>query len=249
MIGEFYAAQARREAANDAGDLQGGQAAAHDMAAVIATYESATPIVSVSRCPFTGEVFETSLDIFGLDGMWWVYDRDYRPYVATPPTLLAWTGSMQLDGPVPNLPLKSMVGPTAPFVYPRLLEHPSITAVMSSILIGEHVGFPVVYYAQPVPPDVERIDDWGHDVYYYTRSDGSPSSARTTEDDTAKDTDITQWIKRGKLAWIAPGDIDLELRTSATDCPFTTVGGDRNRQYIQYGKVWTANDRDFRQGT
>jgi hypothetical protein len=231
MITGFYAALAQR--------------ATDDMAAIVTEYKAATPIVSVSRCPFTGGVFETSLDILGVDGMWWAYDYDYRPYVAPIATFLAWTGSMQFDGPIPNLPLKSMVGPAAPFVLPRILHHDAVRAVMSTILIGEHVGFPVVYFAQPVPADLERVDDWGHAMHYLTRPDGSPSSAHSTEYDIDKDFEIEPWIRSGKLSWIAPGDIDLTLRTSPADCPFVTVGGERHRQYIQNGKTWMAQDRDF----
>jgi hypothetical protein len=215
------------------------------MAAIAREYESATPIVSVSRCPFTGDVFETSLDLVGLDGMWWAYDYDYRPFVASLPTFFAWCGSMQLGGPVPNLPLKSMVGPGAPFVYPRLLQHPSIKAVISSVLVGEHTGFPVVYFAQPAPHDLERANDWGHTSHAYTRPDGSPTSAHSIEYDPDKDFDLARWIRQGKLLWIAPGDVDLHIQTTPDDCPFLTVGGERHRQYIQRGKIWMAQDRDF----
>jgi hypothetical protein len=237
LILEFYAAMKRRE--------DGDPHAADQMAHVIDQYTAATPIVSVSRCPFTGDVFETSLDIFGLDGMWWAYDHNYRPHVAPIATFFAWTGSMQLDGPIPNLPLKSMIGPTAPFVLPRILSHPDVTAVISSVLVGEHVGFPVVYFAQPMPHDLDRCDDWGHSLHFYARADGSPTSAHETEYDPDKDTELERWIADGKLAWIAPGDIDLSLQTSTVGCPYLAVGGDRNRQYIENGKLWTADDRDF----
>ncbi len=245
LIADFYAAFSRRNDAHDR-DAAAEATAADEMAACVGEYEAATPIVSVSRCPFSGEVFETSLDIFGLDGMWWAYDHDYRPYVAPIPTYFAWTGSMQLDGPIPNLPLKSMLGPQAPFVLPRILEHPAVRAVISSILVGEHVGFPVVYFAQPTPHDLERVDDWGHSFHYFSRPDGSPTSAHSTEYDVDKDFEIEPWIRSGKLSWIAAGDIDLQLRTTGPDCPFVTVGGERHRQYIQNGKTWMAHDRDFK---
>jgi hypothetical protein len=245
LVAGFYAALARREAANEEQDSNAGASAAQEMAAIAREYESATPIVSVSRCPFTGDVFETSLDLVGLDGMWWAYDYDYRPFVASLPTFFAWCGSMQLGGPVPNLPLKSMVGPGAPFVYPRLLQHPSIKAVISSVLVGEHTGFPVVYFAQPAPHDLERANDWGHTSHAYTRPDGSPTSAHSIEYDPDKDFDLARWIRQGKLLWIAPGDVDLHIQTTPDDCPFLTVGGERHRQYIQRGKIWMAQDRDF----
>lgn len=245
MIAGFYSALDSREKANEQRDSDNERGAAEIMAAVARDYEAATPIVALSRCPFTSDVFESSLDILGVDGMWWAYDYDYRPFVAPIATFFAWTGSMQLDGPIPNLPLKSMIGPAAPFVLPRILEHPSMRAVMSTVLVGEHVGFPVVYFSDAIPTDLKRVDDWAHSSYSFNRVDGSPTSAHVTEYDIEKDFDIAPWIRNGKLSWIAPGDIELTLRTSVSDCPFVTVGGDRHRQYIQYGKTWSANDRDF----
>ncbi len=181
------------------------------MASVIEQYEAATPIVSLSRCPFTGEVFETSLDLFGIDGMWWAYNHNYRPYVAPIASYFAWTGALSFDGRLPVIPLQTMVGPAVPFVLPRILEHPNLRAVVSSQLVGEHVGFPVVYFAQPTPHDLERVDDWGHSFHLFLREDGSPTTATSTEYDPDKDFDLAPWIESGKLSWIAPGDLDLKL--------------------------------------
>ncbi len=245
LISAFHAARADRTQASEAGDDQAEAAFTERMLAISDTYASATPIVSLSRCPFTAEVYETSLDIFGLDGMWWAYEYDYRPYVEPISSFFAWSGAMQLDGSVPTVPLMSMVGPSAPFVTPRVLEHPAVRAVMSSVLIGEHVGFPVVYFAVPTPHHLERVDDWGHDYHAFVTPDGVPHSAGATEDDTEKDIDLERWIRDGKLMWIEPGDIDLRLRSTVDDCPFLDVGGNRKRQYIRNGKVWVANDLEI----
>lgn len=229
LIGRFMAARDRAEA--------GDPSAAQDRLAVAHDYEAATPIVSLSRSPVDGEVFETSLDTFGLDGMWWAYDYDYRPYVEPITSMFAWTGSMQLDGPVDAVQVKAMVGPEVPFVLERILDHPAITAVVSSVLVGEHVGYPVVYYVDGPPPlDIERVNDWGHTTYSIVRADGSPSSGQATEYDFGKDFELGQWLDRGKLQWIAPGDIDLTLRSGRAGCPFVDLPGERRRQYIEGGE-------------
>jgi hypothetical protein len=245
LIEAFHAARAERAAASESDDARGEAELTSRMLTISARYESATPIVELARCPFTGEVYETSLDIVGLDGMWWAYEYDYRPYVEPIPTFFAWSGAMQLDGAVPSLPLMSMVGPTAPFVTPRVLEHPAVRAVMTSLLIGEHVGFPVVYFAAPTPHHLERVNDWGHHAYLHVTPDGVPHSASATEDDTEKDVDLEPWIRAGKLLWIEPGDVDLHLRSTVDGCPMLQVGGDRKRQYLRDGKVWVADDRDI----
>ncbi|HEY4331178.1 MAG TPA: hypothetical protein VGM78_01360 [Ilumatobacteraceae bacterium] len=245
LIATFHVARAERERAAGADDDAAAAELTAQMLATSQTYESATPIVSLSRCPFTGDVYETSLDLFGLEGMWWAYDHDYRPYVAPIPTFFAWSGSMQLDGPVIDMPLTAMVGPTAPFVTPRMLEHPALRAVISSVLIGEHVGFPVVYFAAPTPNRLQRVNDWGHNSCSFVGATGAPARISVVEDDTEKDIDIARWIREGKLLWIEPGDIDLRLRSTIDDCPFLDVGGDRNRQYIREGHVWVAHDTEI----
>lgn len=208
-------------------------------------YEAATPIVSLSRCPISGEVFETSLDLFGLDGLWWIYDRDIRPTVAAPPTLFAFSGALAIDGPIAAVPTLTMVGPGRPFVLPRILDHPALRAVVSAVMIGEHVGFPIVYFADPIPADLPSTDDWGHSIHYRLDSRGHPTSAHATEYDPDKDFDLAPWIERGKLSWIDPGDIDLTLRDELDACPFLGLGGPSGRQYIQNGSVRLAQDRDF----
>jgi hypothetical protein len=114
--------------------------------------------------------------------------------------------------------------------------------VVSSVLVGEHVGFPVVYFADPVPLDLERADDWGHDHYSYVRANGGPGTAHAIENDLQKDYELGPWLEGGKLAWIAPGDIELALRQGSAGCPFVGLTGDRRRQYIRAGERWCADD-------
>lgn len=238
LIGRFLGGRLRAES--------GDATMVATQTAIVREYEAATPIVSVSRSPIDGDVFETSLDTFGLDGMWWAYEYDYRPFVEATATTFAWTGSMQLEGSIDGVRLKTMIGPQVPFVLPRILSHPGMTAVVSSVLIGEHVGYPVVYFIDgPLPRDLERVNDWGHDHYLGVRSDGSPMTARSTEYDLDKDFDLEPWIGNGRLRWIEPGDIDLTLRDRPDGCPFLGLVGARQRQYIQNGRVWLAADRDF----
>jgi hypothetical protein len=240
ILERFREAWLRLEDADDRHDAPAAEAARADMAAAARDYVAGVPIVSLSRCPFTGQVFETSLDIFGIDGLWWAYDYDYRPYVEPIPTFFAWTGAMQLDGPIPSWSLKAMVGPSAPFVLPRILEHPHVRAVVSSVLIGEHIGFPIVYYASPLPHDLERVDDWGHRFHSYLRPDGSPTSAHSVQDPNEQDFELGPWIEQGKLSWIEPGDLRLDVRSGLEHCPYLDLPGERRRRYVQEGETWLA---------
>lgn len=238
LLDRFRAAWLAREAAESAENEPEEKTARAAMRDAARAYESAVPIVDLSRCPFSGEVFSTSLDIFGLDGLWWAYEYDYRPYVNPVETYFAWTGSLKVEGPLPEWSLKEMVGPEAPFVLPRILDHPDIRAVISTVLIGEHVGMPVVYYASPMVHDLERVDDWGHMSHQFLLPDGRPTSAHAVEADRDKDFELGPWIQRGKLLWIVPGDGALRLRTGLHDCPFLELPGERRRRYIQDGDTW-----------
>jgi hypothetical protein len=238
LLDRFRAAWTLLESADERHDNAAAEAARATMAAVAEEYVAAVPIVALSRCPFTGEVFETSLDIMGIDGLWWAYEYDYRPYVEPIDTFFAWSGALQLDGPIPEWSLKSMVGPAAPFVLPRILEHPDVRAVVSSVMIGEHVGFPTVYFASPIPHDLERVDDWGHRFHSYLRPDGSPTSAHSVQTPRDQDFELAPWIERGKLAWIEPGDLDLSLRSATSGCPYLDLPGERRRRYVQEGETW-----------
>ncbi len=240
IVGRFREAsiaKRRAELTRPEGDTETPRRA---IAEAVAAYIEAVPIVALSRSPRSGEVFETSLDTLDLDGPWWAYEAEHRPWVAPPPDLFAWTGALKPDGPFPAWTPKAMVGPEVPFVLPRILDHPAIKAVVSAVRVGPHVGYPIAYFADPVPHGLERVDDWGHASYTYLREDGAPASAHATEADHQKDFDLRPWLERGKLAWIAPGDEGLELRHGADGCPYLDLPGERRRRYLQGGEDWFA---------
>jgi hypothetical protein len=227
----------RDQAALRAREEEARKAAAQGMAEAVKRYVDGVPIVPLSRSPFSGEVFETSIDTFGIDGLWWSYEDDFRPFVEPERTLFAWTGAMKLAGPLPEWSLMAMVGPEVPFVLPRMLSHPDVRAVVSAVAIGEHVGLPIVYYAEATPHDLERVDDWGHRLHSFLRADGSPTSTHSIQDDD-KDFDLVPWFRRGKLLWIEPGDPELRLRHDPDGCPFIGLQGERRRQYVEGRETW-----------
>lgn len=227
----------------DAAELRGEDVpdeVRRELAAAAQEYVDAVPIMPLSRDPFTDQVFETSFDPYGIDGLWWAYDHDYRPYVPPTDAFFAWTGALRLGGPIPDWSLKAMVGPEAPFVLPRILEHPDVRAVVSQVEVGPHTGYPIVYYARPTPDHLERVDDWGHRAYYFSRPDGSPSSAHSTPDDTEKDFDLRPWMDTGKLMWIEPGDASLMVKTGRAGSPYLDLPGKHRRRYVQEGEDWLA---------
>jgi hypothetical protein len=242
LLERYFAAYRAAEAAELARPERDASAFRAEMAAVARAYVDAVPILAVARSPLSGEVFETSLDTFGIDGLWWAYDNEFRPYVPRPPDLYGFTGALKVDGPLPAFSLKAMPGPDVPFVLPALLDHPSMVAVVSAVRVGTHVGFPITYWAAPgsVPGDAERVDDWGIRSFTFQRADGSMASGHATQADGDKDFELRPWLESGRLSWIAPGDASLTLRTGADGCPYVDLPGERRRRYIQEGDTWFA---------
>ena len=240
IVDRYRAAFEAKERAELAEDADAEAAARAEMAAAAKDYVEGVPIVALSRDPFTGDVFEAAIDTLGLDGLFWAYEREHRPWVQPPPGFFAWTGSVAYDGPLPDWTMKAMPGPEVPFVLPRILEHPDIKAVLSAVPIGEHVGFPVVYFAKGQHPDIERVDDWGHNTYNVVRPDGSLTSVHSVQDDEEKDFELGPWLDSGKLLWIEPGDESLTLRSGREDNPYLGLEGSHRRRYLQEGKTWLA---------
>ena len=239
LLERYFAAYRAADAAELARPERDASSFHAEMEAVGRDYVDAVPIVAISRSPYTGEVFETSLDTFGIDGLWWAYDHLFRPYVPAPADLYGWTGALKVDGPLPAFSLKTMPGPDVPFVLPAILRHPSITGVISALPIGPHVGFPVCYFADPAapPPDaLERVDDWGVRTFTFRRPDGSLGSGHATQADEDKDFELGPWLASGKLRWIGPGDETLTLRTGEDGCPYVGLPGERRRRYLQEGR-------------
>jgi hypothetical protein len=240
IVDRFRAAFEANEKAELVHGGETDQRARAAMAAAAKDYVDGVPILALARSPLSGRAFETSLDPFDLDGLWWAYDYEYRPYVEPPPDLFAWTGALKVDGPLPAWSLKAMPGPDVPFVLPSILAHPGISAVISAVRVGPHVGFPITYWSDPLPDGVERVDDWGHRSYTFRRADGSMASAHATQADEDKDFDLRPWMDRGRVHWIAPGDDSLEVHRGSDGCPYLDLPGERRRRYIQEGDTWFA---------
>jgi hypothetical protein len=209
------------------------------MLAAVNDYVAGVPIVALSRDPFPGDGFATSLDPHGLDGLWWAYEREYRPWVEPPPGFFAWTGALHPDGPWPDWTMKAMVGPEVPFVFPRILEHPRIKAVISSVLVGDHVGFRscTSWTATTGHPAGGRL---GHGTHTYVRPDGSPVSVHSVQKDADYDFDLGPWFDSGKLLWIAPRDASLTLRSGREGNPYLGLDGERRRRILQEGEAWLS---------
>jgi hypothetical protein len=222
--------------------LAGESPAAEDLArygGLRRAYRELLPKATVARCPFTQQVYEHSLDWFGIDGPWWDCRAANRPLeLMMTGTVLAFTGALSMTSPIERTPFLVKPGPGAPFVVPRLLARQGVRAVVSSLSIGAHTGYVITYFANPAPDDLEGFNDWGTD--YYQFDDGFGQLGWHQGSDTAVDHDfeLAPYLKSGQLLWIAPGDATMTLREGASGCPYVDLKGCRLPQLVQNGERW-----------
>jgi hypothetical protein len=218
------------------------EAAGSRLTALCREYEDGLPRLEFARCPFTGWVQKHTFDPYGLDGLWWNLRAPARPLRERIPTCQAITGAVRIEPPVETFPFLAKPGPGAPFVIPRLLEHPQVQAVVSQLACGRHQAFCIAYFAPDEVDGVEWPNDWGANERW---AEGGATYGGWTEAPDFEDEwdfDLAPWIQRGKLLWIAPGDRSLTLQNSLQGCPFLNLPGTRSMQYVQDGRVWTAAD-------
>jgi len=201
-------------------------------------YTIGVPVLPLSRCPFTNEVVQHSIDYLGLDGLWWDYDAAARPPEQLPATFFALTGALRLADTIPWFPFLCIPGPEVPYVLPRLLEHPAIVAVLSSVAIGAHQGYAITYFANPVPYDIPRVNTWATNTYTFPNEDGELAWDAQPDNPDEFGFDLEPWISSRQLLWIAPGDQTLALRDTVSGCPYLRLPGRRSITCIQEGDVW-----------
>jgi len=200
-------------------------------------YIAGVPFLPLSRCPFTSEIMLHSIDNYGLDGLWWDYEYAARPQSPLLKTYVALTGAVKLDSKVRWAPFICRPGPEVPYVIPRLLNLPTIMAVLSSLKIGDNQGYAITYYGSPPPQKVPRVNTWGSDTYIFLDENGKSCWDSEPESQSDYDFDIEAWIKNGLLLWIAPGDAGLVLRNDTAGCPYLGLQGIKKNQVIYKGKI------------
>jgi hypothetical protein len=211
-----------------------------DIANLRQLYRDHLPVLPLSRCPFTGQVLYHSIDMYGLDGFWWDFHNPIRLLTFLPSTLFSFTGALQPGGSVERTTFLCRPGPGIPFVIPELIGTDGVKAVLSSLKIGPHTGFPILYFADPLPPGIEPSNDWGADHWERIDSHGTVYWNESVDLEEEYDFDLVPYLRSGKLLWIRPDDRTMTLQSGLVGCPYVDLEGERRIQRIQYGKVWTS---------
>jgi hypothetical protein len=123
------------------------------------------------------------------------------------------------------------------------LAFDQVKAVLSTVKIGAHTGYMMVYYADPMLEGEKRVNDWGTDRYWEETDAFSgmltPGQwVSLTPSLMDYDFDLASYIRNGKLLWIEPQDASLQLKSVVRGCPYLELEGSHKLKFIQEGQMW-----------
>jgi hypothetical protein len=205
---------------SDTPAYQEARAAYAEMVALEEQYFRGLPRLVMAPCPFCGKPLHRSFDPFGLDGLWWRSDaQPDEPEPCLHFCLLQ--GAVKVQAPPPAADFAVHPGPPRPFVLPRLLRQPGMTAVISRLPIEGGVAYPIAYFAPRRPPVQGLAAGWGRSNFVYTTQLGEHGWRGADEE---SDFDLQPWVAAGRLRWCRP-DGDRTTLDESGSCPYPTDPG------------------------
>ncbi|MBE9126181.1 MULTISPECIES: hypothetical protein [unclassified Coleofasciculus] len=216
------------------------------------------PWVLVSRCPYCNKPIRQLATIISLRERVWYQNygdgRTGNDDIRGCSHLFCLDGALNLHGhqpietrqPAPGAFNKRItIAAEVPFVKPRVLNLPTMVAVIHSLPVAEqYTVYWTAYFTQQMPPKSEfcvpfarigytEIEDTDYDEDYTiegTRCD-------------AQEYDLTQWIEQEKLFWIDPDDeTNPIVSNSAANFPYSNISGRKHPYYIEDGQVYDLPD-------
>ena len=208
----------------DSAAYRQARAAYAEMVAVEDEYFRRLPRIAVAPCPFCAQPLHRSFDPFGLDGLWW--RSDAQPDEPAPCLhFCVLLGAVELAGPAPPRAFDVHPGSGVPFVVPRLLGHPEMTAVLSQLPMEGGVAYPIAYFAPKRPPVQALTASWARTNHVYTTQLGVHGWRAAGE---VLDFDLGPHLASGRLRWCVPGTGQL----GEGDCPYLDLPGERAPQFV-----------------
>lgn len=191
---------------------------------LIEKYWNQVPTVELSQCPYCQQRLSRLFDPVDLNGFWWM-DRTQRPRPEPEhcPHFCLLMGAVNLN----NLPpagglFECLPGPDAPFVIPRILELPTMEAVVSCFKM--HCGYnayPIAYFAQRPPAQKDLTQSWTKKEFWFTDDKNHQGWDIKKE---SYQYNFASWIKAGKLRWHSEGRLN-HPGDDPQACPFLNVQG------------------------
>lgn len=229
-------------------------------------YKAGVPIIPLSRCPYCQAINYHSLDYYDLDGLWWesvlgfdddrVGESSVRPREQHRlcPHFWMLSGALTPDHSLTVAPIMVKPGPEVPFVVTRLLQQYSMRVVISSVMVGAHTAYPIVYYSEKKPVGLKYpFAEWFNNSAVLVQEKGqinivdAPSKPLYYENEPPyqfcdEDFELASWMEGGQVFWLALGDESLTLRQNMEGCPYLNLPGRRKRLFIDNGKCWAEDE-------
>lgn len=174
---------------------------------LIEQYWQWVPSIVLSKCPYCKETLSRRFDKVDLNGFWWM-DRTQRFPRETGACehFCLLSGAIDLKGQkVSGGLFECRPGPDKPFVIPRILEMPSMVAVIGEIPMEcGYSAYPIAYFSKVPPQSRALTQSWARKEYYFTLPDGRSGWDITTE---KQDFDLREWVKLNKIFIFRNGDL------------------------------------------
>ncbi|WP_415407916.1 hypothetical protein ACLHDG_05125 [Sulfurovum sp. CS9] len=198
---------------------------------IIDAYWNWIPEISLSQCPFCNKELCYPFDPVDLKGFWWM-DRTQRPF-KKPQFCEHFNlilGAVNLNGlPPEGGPFESRPGPDVPYIIPRILEMPTMVAVISSIEMDcGYTAYPIAYYSEIPPVAGSLTQSWARKEYYFTLDNGKSGWDIVSD---SYDFDLLPWLKADKISLFQNGRI-ITKKNDLENHPFMHVKGARRSQSI-----------------
>lgn len=195
------------------------------------------PLVRFCASPFDGLPFDHSIDLDGLDGLWWSAIEPLRPLEFLPRHVVAFTGAMTLVEPLENTVFLVKPGPGAPFVVPWLLELPGVKAVLCPLMIGRHQGWPVIYFREDLDSREGGFNTWGQGLSRFVVDEETSGWHEWSAGPEDYDFDLAPWVKSGKLLWLPEDDPTGVPRNGLEGFEWLNLPGERKLHLVCQGRV------------
>ncbi len=214
------------------------------------------PEVVVSRCPYCDSEIWMWVDIFTLSGQFWHLKSEILPRWsedARCPHLFCVDGALNLNGHRPrevqfqkdpkdeNENDRIRLASEIPFIKPRVLNLPTMVAVMHQIPVAEkYTGYPIVYFAERQPHEYDLCIPWARTEFVSVSSFDYDNGQMTITGKRRdiQDYELEKWVEQGKLFWLGPEDENHPVIQGPEEAfPYYHINGRQNPYTIKNGRV------------
>jgi len=210
------------------------------------------PQVLISQCPYCNKQIWQQVGIFSLRDDFWYYEASSGRDVSEDslcPHLFCVDGALNLNGHEPvdavggsYIRQKITMAAEVPFIKPRVLNLPTMIAVIHAIPVAEYyTAYPIVYFAKQQPPQAEFCIPWAREELV-ARDEVVGEGTFSGQRADAQVYDLTEWLARGKVRWLDPETEAAVKVGQIQDFPYKNVIGRQHPYRLEHGQIYDLPD-------